>query len=122
MSDLPRINRPCDECPWKVDAVPGRFTEERWRSLQETAHHPRRGSAPMHAPIFACHKTDQGRDRTCAGWLAQEGGGHVGIRIAVAQGRLPGEALQPGPDWPTLHATIAHAAAHDLGYELEEEY
>lgn len=121
MSELPRIKRPCSECPWKLDAVPGRFTEERWRSLQETAHHPRRGSAEMHAPIFACHRTGEGRDRACAGWLAQEGAGHVGIRIATYSGRLSIEALSPGKDWPPLHATLAEAAAHDLGYELEED-
>ncbi len=115
---LPRVNRPCDECPWRVDARPGRFSEERWTALLETSADPRLGSADMRAPMFACHKTVEGRDRACAGWLAVEGAGHVGIRLAVFTGRLHAAALSPGADWPALHDNIRTAAAHDLGRVL----
>lgn len=117
MSDLSRVKRPCDECPWRADARPGRFTEERWTALLDTAD-TGRGSAPLGAPIFACHKTDEGRDRTCAGWLAVEGAGHVGIRLHVVAGSLPADALRPGDGWPELHPSIAAAAEHDLGYPV----
>lgn len=117
---LPRVHRPCDECPWRRTAEPGRFTEERWRALLPTGRDPERGSAPLGAPIFACHKTDEGRDRTCAGWLAAEGANHVGMRLAVVTGRLPADALEPGPGWPALFDTVREAAEHDLGGELPE--
>lgn len=119
MSDLSYVKRPCDECPWRVDAQPGRFTQERWTCLTETAD-TGKGSAELGSPIFACHKTQEGKDRACAGWLAQEGAGHVGVRAAVVFGRLPAEALSAKLDWPVLHKTLLDAAAHDLGYELED--
>lgn len=110
---LPRVNRPCDECPWRADARPGRFTAERWAALADTAD-VGSGSAPMGAPMFACHKTGEGRDRACAG-LAVEGAGHVGVRLAVIVGWLPSLSLTPGEGWPSLHPSLAAAAAHDLG-------
>ncbi len=116
---LPRVRRPCDECPWLKTAEPGRFTAERWASLLESSHDPDKGSALLGAPLFACHKTAEGRDRACAGWLAVEGSGHVSIRLAVLDGRLPAEALEPGAGWPPLFETVREAAAHDLGHEVE---
>lgn len=120
MTDLPRVHRPCDACPWRTTATPGRFTSERWRALRETSYDRHRGSAEMGAPLFACHKTDAGRDRVCAGWLAQEGVNHIGIRLHVLSGDLPAEALEPGEDWPPLFQTLAEAAEHDLSGSLEE--
>ncbi len=57
----------------------------------------------MHAPMFACHKTPEAGEKACAGWLAVEGWGHVGVRLAVAMGRLDGSALEPGDGWPELY-------------------
>lgn len=64
-------------------------------------------------PLFACHKTEEGRERACAGWLAVEGVNHVTVRLAVAQGALDPAALSPGPDWPALHPDFASTEAHD---------
>lgn len=116
---MKHLKRPCDACPWRKDAVPGRFTEERWAALVATSD-TGRGSAGLGDPLFACHKTEEGAERACAGWLAQEGGGHIAVRVAVVQGHLPVEALTPGKDWPELHETFAQAAAHDLGYDILE--
>lgn len=69
--------------------------------LRATAGAPGREAA-LRAPIFACHKSEPGRDRACAGWLAVAGINHLGIRVAVALGRLPASRLRPAEDWPDL--------------------
>jgi len=64
--------------------------------------------------MFACHKSPEGREEACAGWLATVGGEHLGVRLAVIQGRLPAEALSPGDNWPELfpdYASMAKAQA-----------
>ncbi len=119
---LPRVRRPCDECPWRRDAQPGRFTRERWEKLvSTTARHggSRDGYQPgIGDPMFACHKTPDELERACAGWLAVEGRDHVTVRLACAMGELPYDALDPSPDWPPLFESIAAAAAHDRGEEV----
>ena len=52
--------------------------------------------------MFACHKSAEGKEIACAGWLAIEGHDHLGVRLAVVSGRIPGEALEPKPAWPGL--------------------
>lgn len=65
----------------------------------------------MGAPMFACHKSREGRDLACAGWLAVEGHGHVGVRLAVAHGQLRPDALSPGAGWPELYDCYAQMAS-----------
>lgn len=99
---LAHRHRPCSECPWRVDVASGRFGPERFAALEET--HGRPGAeAPLDAPLFACHKSREGADLACAGFLAVEGRHHLGVRLAVIQRRLPVAALQPGSDWPELY-------------------
>jgi hypothetical protein len=61
--------------------------------------------ASLDASLFACHKSPEGREEACAGWLATVGIEHLGVRVAVATGQLPAEALAPGENWPDLHET-----------------
>jgi len=61
--------------------------------------------------MFACHKSPDGREEACAGWLAAVGVDHLGVRMAVLSGRLEPEDLQPGPDWPPLFSSYAAMAA-----------
>lgn len=109
MTDLPRVKRPCDECPWRRDAPPGRFPACRYEALSATAGGPGR-EAPFGAPMFACHKSPDGRERACASWLAVVGADHLGVRLALALGRMPPEALSPGEDWPPLYSTYEELA------------
>jgi hypothetical protein len=101
VNDFPRVRRPCDECPWRVDTEPGQFPACRYDALRETAGE-RGNEAGLNAPIFACHKTPENHDRACAGWLATVGREHIGVRLALLMDRLPASALQPGEDWPEL--------------------
>jgi hypothetical protein len=104
MADFPRVRRPCDECPWRADAEPGRFPACRYDELRATTEQR------FGAPLFACHKTPDGHDRTCAGWLATVGHRHIGVRMAVATGRLDPAALEPGSDWPELYESYEELA------------
>lgn len=109
---LPHRDRPCANCPWRTDSPPGEFPPERYEALRVTAG--RRGAeAALGAPLFACHKSTDGHDRVCAGWLATCGMEHLGIRYAVVIGRLPVEALQPGADWPELFESYDELAARN---------
>ncbi len=101
---------PCSECPWRRDQPAGRFPACRYEALRDTSATPHSGSAPLGSPMFACHKSLEGRDIACAGWLAVEGAGHVGVRLAVASGRLDPTALQPAADWPPLFESYAELA------------
>lgn len=105
-------NRPCANCPWRRDSPAGEFPPERYEALRATSG--RAGAeAGMTAPIFACHKSTPGHDRACAGWLAQVGGEHLGIRYAVITGRISAEALTPGTDWPELFDSYDEMAARN---------
>lgn len=99
--ELPHCVRPCGNCPWRRDSPAGEFPAERYEALRTTVGAPGR-EAGLGAPIFACHKSEPGSDRACAGWLAVAGMDHLGIRLAVALGRLPASALRPGAEWPDL--------------------
>jgi hypothetical protein len=100
---------PCADCPWRRDSPAGEFTPQRYEALRATAGRPG-AEAGLSAPIFACHKSTEGRDRACAGWLAVVGYDHLGVRLAVVTGRLPAEALQAGEDWPGLFASYDELA------------
>jgi hypothetical protein len=60
--------------------------------------------------MFACHKTAEGREIACAGWLAVVGHHHLGVRFAVAMGRLDAAVLVSGPDWPMLYGSYSEMA------------
>jgi len=109
VADFPRVHRPCQECPWKVDAEAGKFPTCRYEQLTATAGAPG-AEVWLDAPIFACHKSPEGGERACAGWLATVGRDHLGIRMAVITGRLDPVALDPGEGWPELHPTYAAMA------------
>ena len=113
-NDLPHRRYPCAECPFRRDTEPGQFPACRYQALQDTAGRPG-GEAPLGAPLFACHKSPEGREEACAGWLAVAGYDHLGVRLAVAMGKLPASAVMPGEDWPELFGSYAETAAAQSG-------
>lgn len=106
---LPHRRRPCAECPWRRDTLPGQFDADRYTALADTTGTPG-AEAGLTAPMFACRKSPEGAEEACAGWLAAVGHQHLGIRLAVATGRLDPRALQSAPDWPPLFDTYQEMA------------
>lgn len=107
---MPHRRHPCVECPWRRDTPPGQFPACRYEQLANTSGRPG-AEAGLRAPLFACHKTAPGGEQACAGWLAVAGRDHLGVRLAVAHGRLPAEALDPAPGWPQLFGSYDEMAA-----------
>lgn len=94
-------DRPCVRCPWARTTPPGEFPLERYETLRATVGAPG-DEVALCGPMFACHKTPEGREQPCAGWLAAVGREHIGVRVAVATGRLDPAALDSKPGWPEL--------------------
>lgn len=107
---LPRRRFPCAECPFRRDTRPGQFPACRYEALRETVGEPG-AEAPLAAPMFACHKSPEGREEACAGWLAVCGTEHLGVRMAVLTGRLEPGDLRAAEDWPPLFASYGEMAA-----------
>lgn len=103
-TEFPYRKYPCAECPFRVDTVPGQFTSERYCVLKDTVGTDDDMRMPGD-PVFACHKTAEGKEEACAGWLAVCGVYHLTVRMAVICGELPASALSPGSGWPALHIT-----------------
>jgi len=79
---------PCDECPWRRDVATGRFPPERYENMQSTI-----GTEDGIRPIFACHKSPEGLEYACAGYLLVEGLSNIAVRIASCQRRMDVRAL-----------------------------
>jgi hypothetical protein len=109
MADVPHRSSPCANCPWRTDSVAGEFPAERYETLRDTSGGPGK-EVPIGGPVFACHKSTEGHDRACAGWLAVEGWGHLGMRLAVIEGRLPYSALHVDDTWPELFGSYDQLA------------
>lgn len=96
--------RPCAECPWVKATPPGQFSARRFEALRGTTGEPG-NEAQLGAGLFACHKSQEGSELPCAGWLAAVGYYSISVRVNVSLGAIPAEALRPGADWPELHET-----------------
>lgn len=107
---MPRRRYPCSECPFRRDTPPGQFPACRYEALRETVGQSG-AEQPIGAPVFACHKSPEGREEACAGWLAVCGIEHLGMRFAVVTGRLEPEDLRPGEGWPELFSSYDEMAA-----------
>lgn len=110
-TETPHMKRPCPECPWRCGSTPDQFPAHRFEALRDTSGR-RGGEAHMGSPFFACHKTQEGREAICAGWLAVEGYDHLGARYLGITGKLAAAAFSPGDDWPELYGSYDEMAAN----------
>lgn len=110
------VRQPCKTCPWRVDAhvrdIPG-FRLEMAEGLIATT------SGEFGAPIMACHQSDETKF-VCAGWLARHGADSLTARMVLANAIRPAdgtskgitpEGMEPGEDWPELHADYPEVLA-----------
>ncbi|MPQ56246.1 DUF6283 family protein [Duganella sp. FT27W] len=109
MSDTCKMNvagGPCPSCPWRTDQTAAdipNFDLEKAEGLAKTCPNERGFGPDFDASLFACHKSKEGAEIACAGWLAAVGGRHPQVRLAVMRGQLDPERLAPGKAWPELH-------------------
>lgn len=81
----------CNECPFLKDVPVGRFPPERFQQLRRTAQQG-------FNPIFACHKTIEGSDNACVGYLLVDGLNNFNVRLALSRKRFnPSELKATGP-------------------------
>lgn len=100
--ELPRRRKPCAECPWKKETPPGQFEADRYAELRKTTIGEDGYEASIDATLFACHRSPEGGELACAGWLAAVGHHSLRVRLLVAYGQIPAEALDIPEDWPEL--------------------
>lgn len=76
--------RPCDNCPWRVgastDTIPG-FDAAKMQNLA-------RACRDDGLSVMACHKSTEGRDVPCAGFVVAAGFRSIGVRLLVSLGQL----------------------------------
>ena len=110
MSTFPAAARPCAACPWvktnTADQIPG-YGHELAENLAATCPDERGFGPEFGDPMFACHASDEGLEKACAGWLATVGVEHPRVRLALVFGELDEARLKPQPDWPPLHPNFA---------------
>lgn len=98
--------KPCQSCPWieqnRAEQIPA-YNHERAEALSATCPDSRGFGPDFGAPVFACHRSAEGREIACAGWLAVAGLHHPLVRLGVIQGTIDPCQLQPDPSWPPLH-------------------
>lgn len=106
---------PCGRCPWRRDVSPGEFSLDRFLSLWQTSHQPQGFNTleeVLGQPMFACHKTPEGQEKSCAGWLAVAGESNLAVRFALSTGRFPPAVLSAGADWPELYDSFEEMVEH----------
>lgn len=108
--------KPCESCPYRRDVPSGVWAENEYRSLE-------RYDEEMWAQppaLFQCHQNDQasGAARMCAGWVATHGDQLLGLRVAVAKGRVDPAVLSYTTDVPVF-ASGTEASEHGRA-EIDE--
>lgn len=91
MGHVPKIHfrrtETCAECPWRRDVAVGRFPPERYVSLRETC-------TQGFNNLFACHKTAEGHETVCVGYLLVDGLNNFRVRLAVIRGQYDPKTLK----------------------------
>jgi len=100
--------RPFAECPWRLDVAPGQFPPERFAALAHTAY-------DMSLGQFACHKSPEGGEFGCAGFVLRGAVHNLGARLAMHRGVLDPDAVTSDvPLHPNYRAmAIAHGVDPD---------
>lgn len=96
----------CDECPWRTDVPVGKFPPERYIALANTCT-----GDDAFKPIFACHKSEEGKDVACVGYiLSKHGQTNLAVRIALS--RMGDVALKAAG--PLFSSFVAMASANGV--------
>lgn len=101
--------RPCESCPYRRDVPSGVWSADEYEKLRE--YDGQGFEQPL--SVFQCHQNERSDDRArlCAGWVACHGQDLIGLRIAVARGRMDPKVLEYTTDVPVF-ASGTEAADH----------
>lgn len=100
--------KPCENCPWRTDVPTGQFSVDRFIALAKTAY----DQALLQ---FACHKSPEGQEFGCAGFVLNGATHNLGARFAQSYGRLDCDAITSAyPLFPNYRAmAIANGVPAD---------
>lgn len=73
--------KPCSDCPWRTDVPTGNFPPERFIALAPTAY-------DLNRTQFACHKSPEGEEFACAGFLLAGAAHNLGVRLGLRSGTI----------------------------------
>lgn len=93
-----RIRRPCENCPWRLDAPRGYWHPQHfvdiWKNCQDDGLH-----------VMLCHKStalpeEDRRALPCQGWIRVLGFNAIGVRLLVIRGQATREEVEDakGPE------------------------
>jgi len=105
---LAACKRPCANCPWRRDARPGEFATERYQLLAASAQ-------DMSVVIFTCHKSPDGGELACAGFLARGADHNFAVRMAYYRGDLERRERDGGEDLYDDYREMAEANGVEPG-------
>jgi len=109
--------RQCKACPWKTSTrperdIPGGYDADKHRDLKRTV---RSGLESIAGPVrvMACHESAVGEELPCVGWLVNQigPGNNIGLRLAIARGKIDAEVETVGPQHATLEKTLPRRRA-----------
>ena len=80
--------KPCDTCPWRVDAV-GEFPAEAFRHSADTAY-------DMATHTFACHSSGAEKPAMCAGFLLNGSLHNMAVRLKLMGGKIDLDQVSDG--------------------------
>jgi hypothetical protein len=99
-----KLRRPCESCPWRVDAPRGYWDPQHfidiWQSCQDDG-----------TSIMLCHKSnalskEERSSVPCQGWIRAMGFSAIGVRILAMQDRITTEEVDDR-DGPELFPSFA---------------
>ena len=101
----------CKKCPWRVDVdphdIPDGYCEIKHRNLKGTISSGL-ASIGKSLRLMACHETPAGAELPCVGWLVNQlgPGNNIGLRIAVAAGRVDANVETVGEQHERFEDTL----------------
>ena len=108
---------PCGSCPWRRSnptdgtAIPGFSLTKMRHDLSRTV-----GDGDAFRPIMACHRSREGGDHTCVGYIAREGWSNLAVRLAAIDGRIPINDIDQGCEGLDLFGSFGEMlAAYEHG-------
>jgi hypothetical protein len=103
-AEIAKLRRPCESCPWRVDAPRGYWDPQHfvdiWRNCKDDGMH-----------VMLCHKStalpkEERGEIPCQGWIRVMGFSAIGVRLLALRNAVTPEEVED-KDGPELFPTFA---------------